>query len=160
MSEFAPSLTWTRSGDRFLIKGRVDEHADLGRLASDIPPGGATLDLGDVARINSVGTREWIDFLSGLDGRAITLERCSPAFVEQMNAIANFRGHARVRSVLAVFECDECASTQVVEIDIARSFPEGKMGAMPSPNCPRCMTPMKLDDEPGRYFMFVRFLPR
>jgi hypothetical protein len=158
-----PSLSWDRKGDRFIIHGRIDEHADLDRLAKDIPGEGATLDLADVQRINSVGTREWMDFLQGIQPRPIVLDRCSPAIVEQLNAIANFRGHAQIRTVMAVFECDKCESTGSVEVEIAETFPDaqaGSVGRLPAPTCEACGVAMKLDDTPQRYFMFVRFLPR
>ena len=155
----APSLTWTAEGERFSLHGRIDEHSDFDRLTRELPLGGATLDLSGVRRINSVGTREWMDFLRGIGERPIVMVRCSPAIVEQLNAIANFRGHATVRTVMAVFECDLCGSTKPIELDVSRQFSNGRLDALPAPACDACKVVMSLDDDPSHYFLFVRFFP-
>jgi hypothetical protein len=91
-----------------------------------------------------------MDFLASLHGRPITLERCSPAMVEQLNAIANFCGHATVETVIAVFECDTCGLTRNVDIELASAFPQGKLQPVAAPNCAKCRTPLSLDDDTDR----------
>ncbi len=152
----ASALTWTKAGDRIALVGRIDENADLNALAQEIPGEGATIDLSGLTRINSIGVREWMDFVTSLTPRPLRLERCAPVFVDQLNAIANFRGHAEVRSVLASFECMSCGTQSSVDVVIRRAFPTGDTRHFIGPACEQCGRPMELDDDPQHFFQFVR----
>jgi hypothetical protein len=160
MIEAKESLTWRNDRGRWWLAGRIDEHADLRRLARELPESGAVIDLADVKRINSIGTREWIEFVQLVRDRPIVLERCPPTFVDQLNAIANFRGHAEVRSVLASFECMSCGTQLSVDVVLKRAFPTGDTRHFIGPACEQCGRPMELDDDPEHFFQFVRSTSR
>jgi hypothetical protein len=148
------ALTWTPIDGGLAIKGRIDENAELDRLADELPLDAKVIDLADLVRINSIGVREWMDFAAGIQARDITLVRCAPAFVEQMNAIANFTGGLRIRSVLTAFECEDDGDVVHVEVqtDAARR------GELPkAPPCPGCgaTTVPAVEDE--LYYRFLRY---
>ena len=145
---------WTTAGERVLIEGRIDENAELERLAEELPPGDVTLDLGALVRINSIGVREWMDFVKSLDGRRVRLERCSPVFVEQLNAIANFSGNAVVATVLAAYECEHDSEVVTREVRTA----DARNGVFPSvPECPVCARTMLPAFEDEQYYRFLRY---
>jgi hypothetical protein len=153
----AAALTWSTNGDRITLVGRIDENADLGALAAAVPPEGATLDLGGLTRINSIGVREWMDFVAGLAPRKIRLERCAPVFVEQLNAIANFTGGAELASVLASFECENDGEVTNLEVTLEDAR---KQNLPAPPTCKQCGATMIPAAEDAQYYRFLRYTPR
>lgn len=148
------ALTWKSEGGRLRLSGRIDENADLAAFAADLPFDGATVDLGGLTRINSIGVREWMDFVGGLGSRKLRLVRCAPVFVEQLNAIANFAGSTDVVSVLSEFECESDGEASHVEVQVA----DVRAGKYPlSPRCPRCAAEMIPAQENELYFRFLRY---
>ncbi len=153
----ASALTWTKAGDRIALVGRIDENADLNALAQEIPGEGATIDLSGLTRINSIGVREWMDFVTSLTPRPLRLERCAPVFVDQLNAIANFAGQATLVSVLSTFECETDSETVNLEVQIA----DARENALPvAPRCPRCGATMVPAQDDALYYRFLRYGPR
>ena len=126
------TLTWRWEGRRLIVGGRIDENADLVALATEIPADGATIDLGGLTRINSIGVREWMDFAAAVKDRPLTLERCAPVFVDQLNAIANFAGATTIRSVLSIYECEADGDSTQIEVLIE----DARADRLPLP--PRC----------------------
>jgi hypothetical protein len=151
----ASALTWTKQGDRISLVGRIDENADLNALSQEIPLEGAIIDLSGLTRINSIGVREWMDFVASLAPRPVRLERCAPVFVEQLNAIANFTGQATLVSVLSAFECEHDGNSVHLEV----SLDDARKNVLPaSPACPRCGAEMIPAQENDLYFRFLRYL--
>jgi anti-anti-sigma regulatory factor len=52
----------SRKGGVVFLEGVVDENADFSPLLSENPP--LQLDLSGVSRINSIGVRSWMKFIS------------------------------------------------------------------------------------------------
>lgn len=148
-----PALEWKREGDRFELSGRIDEYSDLARLAAELPEQ-ATLDLSGLTRINSIGVREWLDFVAAFGTRKVRLERCAPVFVDQLNTIANFAGSADVVSVLCAYECERDTSFVLIEVEVAAAR-EGKRPEVP--RCPRCGNAMIAAVEDESFYRFVRY---
>lgn len=151
------SLSWrikSRSGFTAVeLYGIVDERADFAELASQLS-GAVVLELGAITRINSVGVREWIRFVSDLpEVTELTLSHCSPAIVNQLNMIANFHGRGRIRSFYAPYVCADCNHEADRLIDVEADRP-GSTTLAPE-RCPRCDGEMSLDDLPERYLAFL-----
>jgi hypothetical protein len=138
------------------LGGDLDEHADFGELRGQLH-GDVALVLSEVRRINSCGVREWVNFMRELDTdeRIVSLElhACSPAMVNQLNTISNFRGSARVRSLLAPYVCERCDIEQTRLVEVAPVPTETALPAFPGP---RCGEPMEFDDLPERYLSFLK----
>lgn len=150
----AAALHWTRDGVRIHLVGRIDENADLEEVAAEVPADGAIIDLGGITRINSIGVREWMDFVASLGGRKLRLERCSTVFVDQLNAIANFAGGAELVSVLTAFECEADGDAVNVEVEVA----DARAGKLPlAPRCKRCGAEMIPAQENDLYYRFLRY---
>jgi ABC-type transporter Mla MlaB component len=149
------TFSWSFGAGRLHLAGRIDENADLAALVSQVPADGVRIDLSELVRINSIGVREWMDFLAALRDRPVVLERCAPVFVDQLNAIANFAGTAKVESVMAAFECENDGDVRLIEARIA----DLQAGSLPrAPRCERCQAETAPTQEDDLYYRFLRYL--
>jgi len=71
--------------------------------------------------------------------------------VAQLNMITNFRGDAKIRSVLAPYHCPTCDQEHDAVIEL-----EGKADVSPALQlpCPTCGNPMEFDELPDSYLAF------
>ena len=135
--------------------GEIDENADFSVLKHELQ-GDVEFQLAGITRVNSCGVREWVNFVRNLPHvSSLRFVKCSPAIVTQLNAIYNFRGPARVRSLLAPYVCEGCAIEEYKVIDVHPRFPRASM-VVPVFSCPRCGGPMEFDDLPERYLSFLK----
>jgi len=134
------------------IIGVIDEHTDLTPLAA--LTGRVRFDLHGVRRINSMGCRAWVDALKDLSTRAqLTFARCSPPIVDQLNMIHGFLAGGRVESFYGSMVCPTCDHDvqHLFEFDAVRDH-----GSLTEVRCPKCSTPMELDDLEDQYLLFIR----
>jgi anti-anti-sigma regulatory factor len=134
----------------FHLKGPINEKSQLPELA-EIRGAGVVVDAAGVDRINSLGVATWIRFFAYLNKNAarVVVRRLPPVLVLQTSMISNFLGPATVESILIPWACERCdegsEQLQIMSDPIPDSVP-----------CPRCGSPMELDDEPDAYFAFSR----
>ena len=117
LNEFATDAT------TLVLKGEINERTRLDDIAAKVPVSAPlVIDTYDIRRINSVGVREWVNFLRILEQvPTVTLVRCSPAVVAQLNSVYNFRAGATVKSVAAPFFCQQCDAEQLEVIPIPKT---------------------------------------
>lgn len=150
-------LTWDILAEgppkHFLLIGEIDENSDFESLLK-ILSGDVILSLKGVARINSTGVREWLQFIRALDakGTSMVMDECSVAIVNQLNMIAGFAGNAEVRSVHAPYVCPECEAASERVVSLADD-PVNKVEELIP--CPECGGEMEFDDLPDHYFSFL-----
>jgi hypothetical protein len=142
----APRKLWVA------LKGDIDERADFSPIwQHDIQA--LNVDLSEVRRINSVGVRNWMEFVNTLAEKNIEVvfERCSVPIVQQLNMIASFRGRGLVASVFAPYYCSKCDHDhrQLVELNGSVVDLEAKM------SCPNCGGPLEFDDIAETYLGFA-----
>lgn len=150
-----------RSGARMVrLAGVLDEHNGLGELTEKVGAGTAIINLSGVERINSIGARDWVQWLASLEERGVrpVLIACSPAVVEQLNRIKNFAGKATVKSFQVPYHCATCNREQrlLLHVTDLGAFPH----QAPPCECDVCGLAMTFIDESGSYFAFVSKLPR
>jgi eukaryotic-like serine/threonine-protein kinase len=139
----------------FGLSGEITEENDLQSMI-DKSQGlhVLDLDLGGVVRINSIGVRDWVKFALALQssGRTLVLQKCSVPIVQQLNAIAGFKGNGIVASVFAPYYCRHCdtQSRRLIELSNTQALPDLE-AAM---NCPDCGKLMEFDDIAQSYLGF------
>ena len=144
-----------RGGARVVrLEGVLDEHNELPELVES----GAVktlINLAGVERINSSGTRDWVNWLASLDAKGIrpVLVACSPAVVAQLNLVKNFAGNAVVKSVQVPYYCAACDQGKTLLVNVADLGPRPHKA--PPCTCEGCGKPMTFVDELGTYFAFV-----
>ena len=137
------------------LSGVIDEDNELADLVDKIPPGTAVIDLGEIERINSCGVRDWVNWLSRLEGsgtRSVLVE-CSPAIVAQINLVNNFTGNGVVKSFYVPYFCPECDEEKVLLVEAADMGPPPH--EPPTCRCDECDLVMDFDDMPDSYFAFL-----
>jgi hypothetical protein len=154
-----PSMEWeivpSAAATHVRILGRLDGTGNLvAALAPLLSDARVIFDASGIRRITSPGVAEWVRFLETLDKRGVSyeLERCSLAFVQQLNMISIFKGKGLVRSFYAPYFChwcDESMSKLIVvgdqeEIQIAER-----------PMCPKCAQVTEFDDVETSFLAFL-----
>lgn len=126
------------------LSGTLNELTDLSPLQS--LPSPIHIDLEHVDRINSLGVRNWMNFIRDAEAAnvALVFERCSPTIVSQMSMISNFMGtRSRVTSVIAVYLCPSCMTEHLQGADVVYGKPLQLPASMP---CRSCGSAMEVDD--------------
>jgi anti-anti-sigma regulatory factor len=114
------------------------------------------LDLSGIARINSCGVREWIQFIRAVPkGTRIAFERCPQTIVAQANMISNFLGGGRIRSFVAPYYCPKCDRAVEILLEAERDF-SGKEPKAPARTCDKCGGPLDFDDVEDSYLAFLK----
>lgn len=154
------SLSVQSRGEVRVLEGVLDEEsppvlAELARSLSLSPS--VTLDVGGVRRINSLGVRAWVDFMRGLGDKKVRFLRCSPAFVDQLNTVSDFRSGAEIDSFLAPYVCERTGRVFYEELQVAGIKP-GDYSALGARPCKECPDPLVFDNLPERYLHFLTFM--
>jgi anti-anti-sigma regulatory factor len=144
-------------GDVLVIKGAIDESAELTALLERAQDRRLVLDLAGITFINSLGVRDWIRMQAAAKtaGIAVELRKVAEPLVHQLNMIIATRGAARVISFFAPYACDGCGREDSLLIDAiahARGLSQLEPPAM---TCSECSAPMEFNDFPERYFSFL-----
>ncbi len=146
-------LSVTRTPNRIVLSGRLDDAAPLSSLATNELSRELVVDTGGITFVNSIGIREWMRLLRTLQegGIRVILENVADVLITQMNMIPEARGEASIASFHALYACEGCGaeSTPLVEVAPNREL----LLAMKAPTmkCHECGGKMELGDYPERY---------
>jgi anti-anti-sigma regulatory factor len=143
---------WTAVG----LRGTIDEHAGLASVTGQVRGRLVVVDVGAIARINSVGVRDWMNWLKALaeGGRRVVLVDCSPAMMDQVNLVRNFTQGAWVDSFLAPYFCDRCDLERDERLDPVALRRDGA-GVAPAISCGKSACGLTFDDVEEGYFAFI-----
>jgi anti-anti-sigma regulatory factor len=135
------------------LAGFLDEDNNLKALVEEIPAGPVMIDLAGIARINSVGIRDWVNWLSALEAKGTqpVLVGCSPPIVAQINLVKNFAGNGAVKSFQIPYHCRECDEEKIETVETSQML----TSTPPACLCPRCERAMEVDEMPESYFAFL-----
>lgn len=132
---------------RVTIGGNITDRADLSEAAAVQAPK-VVLDLENLHRINSRGVILWMDMIDSIckkSGR-VEIQNASHGFMLQYSMIRRFSGTARIESVMATFQCEDCQDTKTIALHRAQDFPDGRVRPKVLPRCKRCKSEMVPDD--------------
>lgn len=146
----------TPTGSLVTLAGQVDDQSTLSAMAAELA-GDVVIDLGGVRFINSIGVREWIGLLAGLEARGakVTLRACSEPMVHQMNMVMEARGGAAIESFHVPYVCDACGGSASLILQVAAHAAALASRQVPTQRCPDCGGTMQFDDFPNRYLLFL-----
>ena len=149
------SLRIKQKNGIYYFFGELNEYADLSELVS--APSPIIINFGEVHRINSIGIRNLMRFVSLTSDKIVQYHDCPVALISQINMIPALLGKngdaKRVCSFYIPYFCEDCH----LDFEVRKSYEEVvnllKSEAEMSMPCPHCQkqTKMELDD----YFIFL-----
>jgi len=141
--------------DYVRLCGVIDEDNNLLSVLPRLTRPVVVVAMREVARINSCGVRDWVNWMSAVEGvgKKVVLYECSPSVVSQINLVANFAGKALVESFLAPYFCSSCDAERFRLIQTRRLT--GERPRAPRALCDECDSLMTLDEVEDSYFSFV-----
>jgi len=137
---------------RVVIKGDITEATSFRDLLP-VMVGRVDFDVSQVTYINSLGVREWVDFLKAAPIQGYEFHACSIPFVIQASLVEDFVGRGTLTSFFAPYHCEECDLQEERLLQSATIL----AGALTPPvfTCPNCEGELEFDDIPRRYFAFL-----
>jgi hypothetical protein len=122
------------------------------------------IDLKAITSINSVGIREWLDWIRPLADKAlVTLVNCPKAIVFQFNMVEGFLpAKAVVGSFFIPFFCEKCDREDNVlvktgnEVTVSDGVAKVDFGGKPPVNCKQASCEMEMDVTEAKYFQFLK----
>ena len=163
MSEFK-SIEKTQ-GDELVLtfEGLIDEDVTFPSL-SLAGVREVSIDLAAIKTINSVGIREWLNWIKPISSSAvIQLMRCPKALVFQFNMVEGFLpANARVSSFYVPFFCEKCDKEENALFTVGKevmvsggeikvSYDKKVIGY-----CKECDCEMEMDVTEAKYFQFLK----
>jgi len=157
-------------GDGFTalrLEGVIDEHNDLAAATAQLADAGTAaqrevlaIDLGHVKRLNSVGVRDWVNWLRRAREkfRTVVLFDCPPAVMNEVNFVKNFAEGAYIATFQVPLFCTRCDKEEARTLETVRIKNGGGL-ALPSFRCERADCQNALDDDEDSYLGFARALP-
>lgn len=142
---------------RIVIKGDITEATSFDDLLPQMV-GRVDFDLSQVRYMNSLGVREWVQFLRKANVQGYEFHACSSSFILQASMVEGVLGRGTVTSFFAPYHCGECDRQEEKLLQSAAVLAANY--EPPTFNCPDCTNEhMILDDIPERYLAFLRPIP-
>lgn len=146
------------NGGKVTLFGRIDDASPVSTVLEHIAPGAVTIDTDGVSFVNSIGMREWIRLLRGLEGRGdqVTLTNTADVLMAQMNMISEVKGKVRIASFHAPYVCPNCGAESSPLVDVGTYGADLAKLIAPKLPCPECKHPMDLGDFPERFLLIFK----
>jgi hypothetical protein len=166
MTEF--TVKQAMVGEELVISlfGNIHEDSEFPPIAK--LPAKVRIDLAEVKSINSIGIREWLNWIKPIAAASrITLEKCPKAIVFQLNMVEGFLPeNAWVSSFCVPFFCETCETGKVQLLEIGKDIAveNGTYKALINLDnavmCDTCKKPMIMDVSEKKYFQFLSRLKK
>jgi ribosomal protein S27E len=138
----------------FHLAGVLNEYADLSPLLKEREP--LLLNMAQVSRLNSIGIRNLLKFLSDWGPKRFTYEACPSEFVDQINmipALLGTKGNGAIKSLFVPYECESCEHEEDFLGTLQEYVAALKAGALPKRKCPKCGNMMAVLSD--SFFVFL-----
>lgn len=142
------------------LDGVIDEHNELASYTERIGSGEALfIDLGGVKRLNSVGVRDWVNWLRALKPKfaRIVLFDCPPPVMNEVNFVKNFADGAHITTFSVPLFCARCNKEENRLLESAALKSGGRK--LPSFACGQASCENTIDDDEDSYLGFLDGLP-
>ncbi len=138
---------------RVVLKGDITEATSFRDLLP-VMVGRVDFDVSQVTYINSLGVREWVEFLQKAPIQGYEFHACSIPFVIQASLVEDFVGRGTITSFFAPYHCEECDMQEERLLQSATILASESLSP-PMFTCPSCEGELEFDDIPRRYFAFL-----
>lgn len=149
------------------LDGVIDEHNQLGQTVEALGKAEVlAVDLGGIRRLNSVGVRDWVNWLRAVRKRypTVLLFDCPAPVMNEVNFVKNFAEGAYITTFAAPLYCPRCEKEESRRLETHKILGGNRQTlngslALPSFRCDRTDCENALDDDEESYFAFLRTLP-
>lgn len=137
--------------------GALDENAKLPDNSATFH-GDLILKMADVNLINSMGCRNWVNWIKSLKAQGlIKLVECSPAVIGQANVLTGFLpSNVTVDSFSVPYSCLKCGDVQLKLFNSKDVIKNGKVTVEEEIPCAKCGGTRSMDVVAQKYFIFLR----
>jgi hypothetical protein len=129
----------SRRGSVVFLEGVVDENADFSPLLSESPP--LQLNLSGISRINSIGVRSWMKFISLWGDKPMEYLECPTIITDQISITPVLMGLkkpvVKIMSGFISYVCSKCNQQEDLRVSRAQALPI-PVPAIVSPTCRAC----------------------
>ena len=154
MAKFSFKKVEELSSVTFFFEGSIDESFASFSLKPH-PNKGVKIDFEKIKSINSIGVRNWIQWLSSAPGVKFTFQKCPVCVIEQVNNVKGFAPLSTViESFFVPYYSEETGEEKHELYLLDRDY---KMGSTPNIKVIKDSTgrKMELDVYPQKYFKFI-----
>lgn len=149
-----------KKDDVFFLDGVLDEFSDFSPLKENTETT-LNLNVSKVARINSIGVRNFVEFLFSWFPKPVQYLEVRPSFVETFNSIPQILGgennSSEVLSVFVPFYCESCKKESEKLYSAAELKDLEKGGyVFPTQKCGVCSDSLDPDFSDDQYFDFLQ----
>jgi hypothetical protein len=161
MSEFKSTATADGANLTLAFQGTIDEDVEFPVVEAGKHPT-ITLDLKGIKAINSVGIREWLNWIRPLaETSKFILEHCPKAMVFQFNMVEGFLPpQARVNSFFVPFYSESADQEENVLFKVGQEVTAtgGVIAINYDPKAAQLggVDDMEMDVTEGKYFQFLK----
>jgi len=138
----------SRKGGQVFLAGVIDENADFSELLKEQAP--LSIDFSRVERINSIGIRSWMMFMTRWGDKPLNYLECPVIIADQLAVTPALRGikkrAAVIMSAYMTFDCPNCGHQEDFRVAYDQVQPQLMPGAG-NPKCSACGSPMGLTHE-------------
>ena len=138
----------SRKGGQVFLAGVIDENADFSQLLQEQAP--LSIDFSKVERINSIGIRSWMMFMTRWGDKPLNYHECPVIIADQLAVTPALRGikkrAAMIMSAYMSFDCSKCRHQEDILVTYDQVQPQLKPGVA-DPKCPDCGSTMSLINE-------------
>ena len=135
----------SRKGGQIFLAGVIDENADFSELLQEQAP--LSIDFSGVERINSIGIRSWMMFMTRWGDKPLNYLECPVIIADQLAVTPALRGIKKRASVImsayVAFDCSNCRHQEDFRVAYDQVQPHLKPGVA-NPKCSACGLPMGL----------------
>jgi hypothetical protein len=127
------------------LSGVLNEFATFDALKMASEP--LRLNLSQLAKMNSIGIRNFLRFLSEWGSKEIYYEHATSEFIDQVNMIPSMKGAANQAKILSFnvpWQCLSCDHEDEVFMEAGKVEPLLEDGKELSRSCPKCGKEMSL----------------
>jgi len=163
MNEFKASEKIDGENLLLAFEGTIDEDVQFPAVAASKYKK-VCIDLKEVRAINSVGIREWLNWIRPIaESSEIILMRCPKALVFQFNMVEGFLpNRASVSSFYVPFFCEKCDREENVlfsvgkEVALVGGAPKVTFDLASAGLCKEAECAMEMDVTESKYFQFLK----
>jgi hypothetical protein len=140
------------------LEGVMDENCQLPEFPEHIT-GQLSINMEKLEMMNSLGCRKWTIWVKtqAVAKGGVTLVKCSPAVVNQINVLQGFLPeHARVASFFVPYYCEGCGHEDRILLTNGHEYDgNGHLSFSEELPCPSCKAIMAMEVVRERYFKFL-----